>query len=263
VRHRLISLEGLLDYTREDVQERTFEVSLLAECLRELLARDLAPLLAAGIYRAAAQQSGAPTAGSRRADVSLARVGDKRKEASRPAAARDSTDARDTADAVQGAGTAAPDGPPAVKRARLDSAATDSTFRSTVHSDGQVPADAPASPTAGGGRAALQPHKPGEAPPPKEEQGSWRWYLSSAWRLFDTSGAGYLRVEDVESLLARTGDLNMSRGSLRALLGKVARHPGDVSGSGRAPPPSSCIASWRVWLADLLAVPDHEAAVNQ
>jgi hypothetical protein len=257
VRYRLISLEGLLDYTREDVAERTFEVSLLAECLRELLARDLAPVLAASIYRAAAQQARPPTAGSRGAGVSLTRVGDKRKEASRPAAAGNLADAREAADAAQSAGAATSSGPPAVKRARLDSAATDSTVRSAAHSQGHVPADAPTSPAAGGGRADI----PAESPPPREEQGSWQWYLSSAWRLFDTSGAGYLRVEDVEALLARTGDLNMSRGGLRALLGKVARHPGDTLGSGRAPAPSSCIASWRIWLADLLAAPD--AAVSQ
>ena len=55
LRHKLISLDGLLDYNLEDKSETTFEVSLVAEAFDEMLQRDFGLDIAEALEAAAAE----------------------------------------------------------------------------------------------------------------------------------------------------------------------------------------------------------------
>jgi len=77
LRHKVISLDGLLDYLEEDILERTFEASLAAEALWECLARDCAHTIAAALLwrsrgAAPAEQAAAAAPGEEEAAAAAA-----------------------------------------------------------------------------------------------------------------------------------------------------------------------------------------------
>lgn len=126
IRHKLISLEGLLDYNEEDRLERTFEVSLFAESMRDLLHRDASHVIAAAMGRYDAIEAnmqklsaGASSSSNTEGDAA-ANVGEKRK-----------------ADSDEGDSSAGPDDGAASrnnKKARTDGASADPVTASTSSS---------------------------------------------------------------------------------------------------------------------------------
>ena len=216
-RHRLIPLSSLLEYSKQDIKERHFEVSLFAEMFRELLARDCAGILALALIGAGGSSAAPPAQPAAPPPPP------------QPQPLVDGAGKRKLAD-VQGAGRGGPaasatsSGSPVAKRPRLDEAA----------------ATAPAG-------AAL----PLRAAADSADRSSWPWHVSAAWRMFDTSGSGYLEVAELLSIFAAS-DLNFSLGALQTILRRVAKPPDASPTEPRSRVQAPLGGKWRVTLADIL-----------
>ena len=229
LKHRMLSLDGMLDYTLADRQEKTFEVSLTAEALNELLTRDYAAVIAAALVafdkhaiaaaEAAAAAAKAP-ATALAADGGSAIANGEASEASSVAAAsagekRKREGANGSADAEVAPSLPSVDDESsnAAKKAKIDDVASKSAAAaaSSAASSASASPPAPAAPTA--------------AP-------SCDASILAAFRFFDRSGCGYLLAEDVEAIL-HNGGARISRTAVTSLVARMAGGTADYERTKR------------------------------
>eukprot|EP01116_Phalansterium_solitarium_P016926 TRINITY_DN4035_c0_g1_i7.p1 TRINITY_DN4035_c0_g1~~TRINITY_DN4035_c0_g1_i7.p1 ORF type:complete len:517 (-),score=56.67 TRINITY_DN4035_c0_g1_i7:183-1709(-) len=200
-----LSLDGLLDYTIDDKNERTFEVSLFAEFFKEMLQRDYGTVVAAALHANLVSPPPPAAAAAATDDKDLKRKRTDDDEASSSKRAKESKESA----AVE------PKAQPMDQEATA--ASTEGKTETTSEIKPEQPADVAKEAAAENGTAAAAEVKHdanadqtnADEPKADDSKPKTRIEVDSAvqhaFEYFDSNFTGYLRNDDVESLLWSLG----------------------------------------------------------